>query len=145
LGLAVRTDSHQLKQVVIDPKSGLTGHLSNDRTDVLRPGEFDGLLAGAADDVVAVGKICPDVTVTVVVLVHPADAAQIGQESQRPIDRHQPDSRAQGSRPILDVFGLEGPTGLGEDLQDGLPRLGEPKPGLLKYAFARFPFCYCCY
>jgi len=126
--------------MVIDPESGLTGHLSDDGTDVLRPGEFDGLLAGAADDVVSVGKICPDVTVTVVVLVHPADAAQIGQESQRPIDRHQPYSRAQGAGPIENLLRLEGPTGLGEDLQDGLPRLGEPKPGLLNYPLARFPF-----
>src|SRR3970040_1489572 len=36
LGLAVRTDSHQLEQVVIDPESGLTGHLSHDGADVLR-------------------------------------------------------------------------------------------------------------
>jgi hypothetical protein len=127
--------------MVIDPESGLMGHLSNDGTDVLRPGEFDGLLAGAADDVVAVGKICPDVTVTVVVLVHPADAAQISQETQRPIDRHQPHSRAQGAGPIENLLGLEGPTGLGEDLQDGPPRLGEPKPGLLNYALVRLPFC----
>jgi hypothetical protein len=117
--------------MVIDPESGLTGHLSDDGTDVLRPGEFDGLLADAADDVVAVGEISPDVTVTVVVLVHPADAAQIGQESQRPIDRHQPYSRAQGAGPIENLLRLEGPTGLGEDLQDGLPRLGKPKAGLL--------------
>jgi hypothetical protein len=131
--------------MVIDPESGLTGHLSDDGTDVLRPGEFDGLLADAADDVVAVGEISPDVSVTVVVLVHPADAAQIGQESQRPIDRHQPYSRAQGAGPIENLLGLEGPSGLGEDLQDGLPRLGQPKPGLLNYALARFPFCCGCY
>src|SRR3989337_211626 len=64
LGLAGRTDSHQLEQMVIDPESGLTGHLSDDGTDVLRPCEFDGLLAGAADDVVAGGKICPGGTGT---------------------------------------------------------------------------------
>jgi len=131
--------------MIVDPESGLTGHLSNDGTDVLRPGEFDGLLAGAADDVVAVGKICPDVTVTVVVLVRPADATQIGQESKRPINRHQPYPRAQGAGPIENLLRLEGPTGLGEDLQDGLPRLGEPEPGLLEHTFARLPFCYGCY
>ena len=80
-----------------------------------------------------------------VVLVRPADAAQIGQESQRPIDRHQPYPWGQFAGPIENLLRLEGPTGLGEDLQDGLPRLGEPEPGLLEHTFARLPFCYGCY